>query len=88
MFKSPNSELLNSEKLEPTAIEAMLELGRLASNLQQCISRSKTLDEWATKVVCLLPKNLENRDEFKQKFMEFVNEYRNKSEGNDGTDCS
>lgn len=87
LFPTNKDKILEIVK-DPKKMQAVLELGRAASNLQQNISTSKTLEEWSEKVLLLLPNEMENKEDFAEKFMEFVNEYRNKSEGNDGTDCS
>lgn len=96
LFKSPAIENLLKTKKEkdilsiindPKKMQAVLELGKAASKLQENISNTNSLEEWAAKVIKLLPHNFENKGEFALAFMEFVNEYRNKSERNDSTDC-
>jgi len=75
---------------DPKKMQAVLELGKAASKLQENISTSNSLEEWSEKVLLLLPNDMTEDDkiDFAEKFMEFVNEYRNKSERNDSTDCS
>lgn len=85
-FPSKQKEILEIVN-DPKKMQAVLELGRAAANVQLEISKSKSLKEWADKVIMLLPKNIDLDDDFIFKFKEFINEYTNKRGAINTTKC-
>ena len=86
LFPSKEKDILAIVN-DPKKMQAVLELGRAASNLQENLTNSSSLQEWAEKVLLILPSNMNDKEDFAIKFMEFVNGYRSESKRNDSTDC-
>lgn len=95
-WKSPNFDKINVSKLDekqtmleilnsPSKLQAVLELGRTASELQQNLQETTSLEDWTEKVLLLLPHNFKDKENFSDKLREFVNDYRSKQQASDNT---
>ena len=85
-WKSPNFDKINVSKLDekqtmleilndPNKMQAVLELGRTAMNLEMNLQETTSLEDWTEKVLLLLPHNFTDKENFSEKLREFVNDY-------------
>ena len=95
-WKSPIFDNINVSKLDekrtmleilkdPSKMQAVLELGRTAMNLEMNLQETASLEEWTEKVLLLLPHNFTDKENFSEKLREFVNDYRSKQQASDNT---
>ena len=95
-WKSPNFDKINVSKLDekqtmleilndPNKMQAVLELGRTAMDLEMNLQETTSLEDWTEKVLLLLPHNFTDKENFSEKLREFVNDYRSKQQANDNT---
>lgn len=95
-WKSPLFDQINVSKLDekqtmleilndPNKMQAVLELGRTAMDLEMNLQESSSLEDWTEKVLLLLPHEFKDKENFGEKLREFVNDYRNKQQASDNT---
>lgn len=93
-WKSPNFNKINVSKLDekqtmleilndPNKMQAVLELGRTAMNLEMNLQETTSLEDWTEKVLLLLPHNFTDKENFSKQLREFINGYRSKQQAGD-----
>ena len=96
ILKSPNFDKINVKKLDekdvmldilndPSKLKTVMELCRSAENISKNLQETKTLQDWCEKVLLLLPRDFEDKENFGEKLREFVNDYRSERQAGDNS---